>query len=111
MNEIDLHDDPGVPIYTDVMHQLLPLYLSLSLVGLRSFNIPLAACWGATSHSGQAGSWLRLTEPFRVLHLRSCFVQYLSEGEGVVIHYYTTLETTVYLNLIFCGLKKGRGGS
>lgn len=81
-----LPDDAGVLIYTDVMHQLLPLFLSL--VGLRSFNMPLAACWGAASHSGQAGSWLRLTEPFRVQHLLSSFVQYLSEGDGVVMHYY-----------------------
>lgn len=76
----------GVLIYTDVMHQLLSLFLYL--VGLWSFSMPLAACWGAASHSGQAGSWLRLTEPFRVLHLQSCFVQYLSEGEVVVMLYY-----------------------
>lgn len=66
-----LPDGAGV-IYTDVMHHLLPL--SLSLVDLWSFNMPLAACCGTASHSGQAGSWLRLTEPFRVLHLWSCFV-------------------------------------
>ncbi len=54
-----LPDGAGVLIYTDVMHQLLPL--SLSLVDLRSFNMPLAACWGTASHSGQAGSWLWLT--------------------------------------------------
>jgi len=31
MNKIDLHDDPEVPIYTGVMHRLIPLSLSLSL--------------------------------------------------------------------------------
>lgn len=94
-----LPDDAGVLIYTDVMHQLLPLFLSL--VGLRSFNMLLAACWGAASHSGQAGSWMRLTEPFRVLHLWSCFVQYLSEGEVAVMFYYNIHRNNCLFNCLF----------